>query len=542
MKMTANKKSLLVRVTAIALALGVAAMLLSGAILYRIFHERASANMEKMLNSHISFLLYPLIKFQSLDWLLSYWQEHWQEMELPPFHDTDTYVKWSEERSEFYYLNITALTAQELQEMSAQRQRYFAEYCYLEIMLALAMNRPHTDIDAVSCFIPNASGEGAFAVFLSTDEDTGFADQRMVLGDAWDFHAAEHPEAMALMEQDIPLQTGTEVYRSPKDGIEYASKYSRIGIDHRALFAVSVSMQEMREEIRSDVWSFEKWVALIILSAILTMLYTIYRSSLKPTLALARDIRAYTGDKSAQKLSDAMESLIDRGDEIGMLAGDVRNMVEQNELYYQQKLENETLTTKLLLAQIKPHFIYNCLAVIRSCIDEPPKAEEALNHFAGFLRGSVDMLEETECIRADREFKVVDDYLYMQKLRFEDRLNIATDYRDRSFFIPAFSLQMLVENAVEHGISGSKDLHGSIWIRSFEEDGFHVVEVEDNGAGIPPEKPGASEEDQRLHVGLRNVEKRLERMCRGTLTIRSLEGKGTVAVIRIPSHSQPLKL
>ncbi len=169
MKMRANKKSLLVRMTAITLALGVAAMLLSGAVLYGIFHERASANMENTLNKQIDFMLYPLIKFQSLDWLLSYWQEHWQEMELPPFHDTDTYEKWSTERSEFYYLNITALTAEELREMSAQRQRYFAEYCYLEIMLALAMNRPHTDIDAVSCFIPNASGEGAFAVFLSTD-------------------------------------------------------------------------------------------------------------------------------------------------------------------------------------------------------------------------------------------------------------------------------------------------------------------------------------------------------------------------------------
>ena len=62
MKMTVKKKSLLVRVTAIALALGVAAMLLSGAILYGIFHERASANMEKMLNKQISFLLYPLMR------------------------------------------------------------------------------------------------------------------------------------------------------------------------------------------------------------------------------------------------------------------------------------------------------------------------------------------------------------------------------------------------------------------------------------------------------------------------------------------------
>jgi hypothetical protein len=45
--------------------------------------------------------------------------------------------------------------------------------------------------------------------------------------------------------------------------------------------------------------------------------------------------------------------------------------------------------------------------------------------------------------KADRDFKLVDDYLYMQKPRFEDRLNIISYYQDRSFFIPAFSLQTL---------------------------------------------------------------------------------------------------
>ena len=212
MNMRANKKSLLVRVTAIALVLAVASMLLSGAILYRIFHERATANMEKRLNEQISFMLYPLVKFQSLDWLLSYWQGHWEEIELPPFHDMDTYEKWAKERSEFYSLNVTALTAEELREMSAQRQRLFAEYFYLEMFLALSVNRSQVGIDAVSCFIPNASGEGASAVFLSTDGDTGFAHQRMVLGDIWDFHAVEHPEAMTLYERDrsvlSPIRSG----------------------------------------------------------------------------------------------------------------------------------------------------------------------------------------------------------------------------------------------------------------------------------------------------------------------------------------------
>ncbi len=61
------------------------------------------------------------------------------------------------------------------------------------------------------------------------------------------------------------------------------------------------------------------------------------------------------------------------------------------------------------MAQIKPHFIYNSLTAIRSYLDEPEKAEEVLDHFAGFLRGSIDMLEETGCIRAAREFETVEN-------------------------------------------------------------------------------------------------------------------------------------
>jgi sensor histidine kinase YesM len=253
---------------------------------------------------------------------------------------------------------------------------------------------------------------------------------------------------------------------------------------------------------------------------------------LKPTLRLTRDIRCYTQDKSAEKLSGSLESLVERRDELGILAGDIREMVEQNEHYFQQRIENESLKTKLLLAQIKPHFIYNCLSVIRSFMDEPQKAEDALNHFALFLRGSVDMVEESECIPALREFKTVDHYLYMQKMRFEDQLCVMTDYRDTGFLLPPFSLQTLVENAIEHGIRGTRDGSGTVWIRSYETDGFHVIEVKDDGAGLPPE--GTSEPLESSHVGLKNIEKRLEAMCRGTLTIQSEVGKGSVATIRIP--------
>ena len=264
----------------------------------------------------------------------------------------------------------------------------------------------------------------------------------------------------------------------------------------------------------------------------------IYRTSLKPTLLLAQDIRSYTQNHSVEKLSNELESLISRRDEIGMLAADIREMVEQNERYFKQQLENEELKTKILIAQIKPHFIYNCLTVIRSFLDEPEKAEDALNHFAGFLRGSVDLLEETQCIRADQEFDTVDHYLYMQKQRFEDQLTIVTDYQDRNFFLPAFSVQILVENAVDHGIRGTKDGTGTVFIRSYEKDGFHVIEVEDDGVGMLTESDKPDSPEDRLHVGLKNIEKRLKMMCGGTLSIDSAAGKGTKATIIIPKDQK----
>lgn len=531
--MKTKTKSLLVRITALSLVLGIAAILFSCFILYTILRARAEEKMEKDLREQILVMAYSLEKHQSIGWLMQYWRQHDAELSLPPFQTMENYEKWLEEHREFARVNLSAVTEEDVQALSDEQQRLFAEYCYFEIFFELAQLRARSRIDVVSCFIPNEGGEGAFACFRSTEEDN-ILEQHMVLGETWDFRPEEHPMVMTLYEPDSELISGIELSRSPEDGTDYASIYTLIWHNQKpfGVLSLSLSMREITNGIRSDLFGFEKWFVLIILIAILALYLGLYFDLLKPTLRLTRDIRRYTLDRSSEKLSGSLESLVERRDELGILAGDLLEMVEQNEHYFQQRIENESLKTKLLLAQIKPHFIYNCLSVIRSFMDEPQKAEDALNHFALFLRGSVDMVEESECIPALREFKTVDHYLYMQKMRFEDQLCIMTDYRDTGFLLPPFSLQTLVENAIEHGIRGTRDGSGTVWIRSYETDGFHVIEVKDDGAGMPPE--GTSEPWESSHVGLKNIEKRLEAMCRGTLTIQSEVGKGSVATIRIP--------
>jgi len=538
-----KKKSLLLRVTVLSLVLGMVAMLLSGGILYALFRSRAEANMKKNLNENVKQMAYQLIRYQSYDWLLPYWQEHYKKMALPPFGDIDTYLKWAEERGAFERLNAAALTPQEVMEMPETQQLLYADYCYLQIFFEISQLRIHSDIDVVACFAADESENEAFIWLQSTKEDKGFLEHRMALGQVWPFQPKAHPGFMELQKPDVDLNTGVEIVRSERDGVEYATVYTKLmsRTDHEMLGALSVSIStaKMLDEVWSDVFRFEKQIALLILILIVVILFAIHRTFLKPTLMLAQSIQDYTRHKSPEKLSEALKNLVNREDEIGRLACDARDMVEQNERYYKQRIENESLKSKILLAQIKPHFIYNCLTLIRSLLDEPEKAEEALNHFAGFLRGSVDMLEETVCISANREIQTVDDYLYLQKQRFGDSLRVVTDYRDTGFFLPPFTLQVLVENAVIHGIRNTAGGSGTVVIRSYEADGFHVIEVEDDGNGLPPEIRQEREQKEQTHVGLKNIERRLDLMCHGTLTIQNKTGQGTIATIRIPKQIDP---
>lgn len=126
----------------------------------------------------------------------------------------------------------------------------------------------------------------------------------------------------------------------------------------------------------------------------------------------------------------------------------------------------------LYTRQIQPHFIYNSLSTIRSYLPEGSEAWESLNHFAGFLRGSIDLLTAEGCIEAEREFETVMEYLYMEKERFGDDLTIETDIRDREFMIPAFTLQTLVENAIRHGIRRNPDGRGTLSVRSKKSGGY----------------------------------------------------------------------
>ena len=201
------------------------------------------------------------------------------------------------------------------------------------------------------------------------------------------------------------------------------------------------------------------------------------------------------------------------------------------ELYYQKEREIDKLKVDIMLSQIQPHFLFNSLTVIKYfCRRDPVMAEKAVVNFSTYLRGNMDSLNTNVPVRFTKELEHTKAYLSIEKLRFDDALQIVYDIQTTRFDLPALTLQPIVENAVRHGIRETEDGRGTVTIATRELDDSFEVTVTDDGCGFDPE----SDEEDKPHIGIENVRYRLKNISGGTLSIRSGIGCGTVATISIP--------
>ena len=208
-------------------------------------------------------------------------------------------------------------------------------------------------------------------------------------------------------------------------------------------------------------------------------------------------------------------------------------IIDAEEAREAAKAELESEKVKVMLSQIKPHFLFNTLNIIRSLITRDPQtAVEAIDHFADYLRENMTSLDHVRCVSFTEELHHVENYLYIEKLRFQDHLSVEYDINTVDFLLPPLSLQILVENAVKHGVS-PKEESGYVRIRTTEDSDFFMVVCEDNGVGFDTDKKVTMD-----HVGLRNTRMRLKTMCNGELVINSTPDVGTKAVILIPKRQK----
>ena len=209
--------------------------------------------------------------------------------------------------------------------------------------------------------------------------------------------------------------------------------------------------------------------------------------------------------------------------------------MEQRDEYYRQERENDRLKTDILLAQIHPHFMFNSLTTIRYlCKDDPKKAAEAITEFIAYLRAHMDSITIDSPISFSDELNLVQEYLSLQMLRYGDDLSVGYDLRYMDFTLPTLTLQPLVENAVIHGVRGSKTGRGKVMIRTSLKEDHVELEVEDDGEGFSPDE---LPDDGNSHTGIENVRERLYLVSKGELRFETGSKGGTRAIIILPMET-----
>lgn len=204
------------------------------------------------------------------------------------------------------------------------------------------------------------------------------------------------------------------------------------------------------------------------------------------------------------------------------------DMVMDRKLELEEKQVDE-LRLRMQLQRVKPHFIYNVMtSIYYLCEKDPAKAQYAISAFSGFLRSTLESMEDTVKVPFDWELALVRNYLKLEQLRFGDRLSVRYDIEASDFALPPFSVQPLVENAVKHGMKTRGG--GSIRIAAKAAEGEHVITVSDDGTGFDPDGP----EEPGKPSGIRNIRQMLALTDSGTLEVRSAPGRqGTVAILHI---------
>lgn len=282
----------------------------------------------------------------------------------------------------------------------------------------------------------------------------------------------------------------------------------------------------------------------IILLAFATLLAVIFSNALtRPIKELRKSMKQVEMGNFDIQLEDSeyMNEIGHLQNSFKIMIYKIRQLIEHNISEQEAKRKSEI---RALQAQINPHFLYNTLDSI-IWMAEGSKTEEVIqmtSALSKLLRKSIS--NEDELVTLDREIDYVKDYLTIQKMRYQDKLEYEIDIEPEVLRVPIAKLvlQPIVENAIYHGIK-YKDSKGLIRITG-KLIGFDVIiQIIDNGMGMNEETlknvlvKKCSRESKR--VGVRNVHNRLQLYYGKNYGLRydSKLGEGTTVSIVIPYQS-----
>ncbi len=186
---------------------------------------------------------------------------------------------------------------------------------------------------------------------------------------------------------------------------------------------------------------------------------------------------------------------------------------------------------QLLRMQLQPHFLFNTLNTVAELVHtDPDMADQMITRLGRLLRLSLDHAGH-QVVPLRQEIEFLRMYAEIEQVRFQDRLEIVWDLAPATLdaAVPTLVWHPALENAIRHGVTPLAG-RGRIVVISYRDCEDLVLEIRDNGQGLPP---GGI---QREGVGLRNIRERVDQLygSRASFTLHPAVGGGTVAMLRLP--------
>lgn len=295
----------------------------------------------------------------------------------------------------------------------------------------------------------------------------------------------------------------------------------------------------------------------ILLAIMICWSHSLNRTIVTPMLSLADAARKIAGndfyiDDVEVVNEDELGELVHAfnkmkyatGEYISALEGqretlDLLHARELEQLEMEKKLE--AIRLEVLKSQIQPHFLFNTLNVIAGManLEDAQTTEKMIQALSNLFR--YNLKTSDVYVPLAKEIKVLDDYMYLQQMRFGTRVSyeLLCDVNQDAVLVPPFIFQPLAENAIIHGLS-PKESGGKILVHIWKEQDSLFITVIDTGVGMGENELSAlvdslkGEETQTKGIGLKNVYERVKNLYRDSdFEIFSRVGEGTTIKIRI---------
>lgn len=286
------------------------------------------------------------------------------------------------------------------------------------------------------------------------------------------------------------------------------------------------------------------WIAVVLLS----ILCCIFLSR-----SITRPVQKLTETMSQVEQGQVHARFTGNGkDEISILGHAFNRMLDRlQQLMVQIRQEEEEKRKaefQVLQAQINPHFLYNTLDTLqwKAYDHDDDEMVNLITALSSFFR--ISLSNGQEVIPLSKEVEHIENYLYIQQVRFTDTLSYEIRYQvDSSLHtIVKLTLQPLVENAIQHGIK-PKLCPCHLTVSIVQEQEYLILTVSDTGVGISKEKLQKLQRqldglEPAERIGLMNVHKRLQLMYgKGCgLSLDSELGEWTRVTVRIPARKETL--